>query len=197
MKFLTPMLLAAAVTVSAAIPSAAFAVEDQKETFSITINDKLGKGDVYGEIITTVKYDQEEYLITKKLKIARRDSKGKEIWKVQDYVNECPLDATLQMVRPLSLTDYDDNGLREIWMVYKLACRGDVSPADMKIIMYEGKTKHAVRGTMKLPMELQGEMTQSYGSHTADENMKKAYPVFREHAEYIWKNREIDAFDDN
>ena len=82
-------------------------------------------------------------------------------------------------------------------MVYKLACRGDVSPADMKIIMYEGKTKHAVRGTMKLPAELQGEMTSSYGSHTADENMKKAYPVFREHAEYIWKNRETDAFDDN
>lgn len=197
MKFLTPMLLAASVAVSAAISSVAFAVEDQKETFSITINDKLGRGDVYGEIITTLKYDQDEYLITKKLKIARRDAKGKEIWKVQDFVDKCPLDATLQMIRPLSLTDYDDNGLKEVWMVYKLACRGDVSPADMKIIMYEGKTKHAVRGTMKLPQELQGEMTQSYGSHTADENMKNAYPVFRDHAEYIWKNREIDAFDDN
>ena len=193
MKILSPMLLAAAVSVSAAVPSAAFAAEDQKETFSITINDKLGKGDVYGEIITTVKYDQEEYLITKKLKIARRDSTGKEIWKVQDFVNECPLDTTLQLVRPINLTDFDENGLKEVWLVYKMACRGDVSPAKMKIIMYEGKNKYAMRGSMKLPIEAAEAMSPDDGAHTADEKLKKS--EFFDHAEYIWKHHEVESYD--
>jgi hypothetical protein len=191
MKIVKFMLLAASVT--AAVSSAVLAVENQKETFSITINDKLGRGEIYGEIITTVDHTKEEYEISKKLKIARRDSTGKEIWKVQDFVNECPLDTTLQLVRPINLTDFDENGLKEVWLVYKMACRGDVSPAKMKIIMYEGKNKYAMRGSMKLPIEAAEAMSPDDGAHTADENLKKS--EFFDHAEYIWKHHEVESYD--
>ncbi len=193
MKILKLMLLAASVAATAVSSSAAFAVENQKETFSITINDKLGKGEIYGEIITTVEHTQDDYQISKKLKIARRDSKGKEIWKVQDFVNECPVDTTLQLVRPVNFTDIDENGLKEVWMVYKMACRGDVSPAKMKIIMYEGKNKYAMRGNMRLPVEAAEAMSPDDGVHSADENLKKS--EFLDHAEFIWKHHEVESYD--
>lgn len=192
MKKLTALMLIAASFAA----SASLAFEDRKETFSTTISDSLGKGDIYGEIVTTVKHTKEDYLVNKRMKIVRRDASGKEIWKVQDFIEDCPVDTTLQILKPVSLTDLNDNGLKEVWMVYKLACRGDITPADMKIIMYEGKTKHAVRGSMKPPRDAEGEILPNDGAHNADENMKKAHSDVREHAEYIWRSYEEENFTD-
>ena len=160
-------------------------IEKVKETFSTTISDKLGSGDVYGEITTTNNITDESYITNKEMKIVRRDSKGNEIWKVQDFVRDCEVSADLELVAPIRLTDIDENNLKEVWMIYKLACRGDVSPANMKIIMYEGTRKHAVRGGMRLdlPEELGGTVT---GSHEADDAMRKAHEEIYRHSELLW-----------
>ncbi len=182
--------LALGTLIAFALPALS-APEEEKETFSITVNDKLGKGEIFGTITTKIYDTAQDYYQDKTLKIVRKDQNGKQVWKVQDFVKECPVDTTLQMVKPIHLTDLNDNGLAEVWMIYKLACRGDVSPADMKIIMYEGTTKHAVRGNMRINgVE---NLTDSVNSqHTLDANMKNAHEYIREHAEDLWKKNELE-----
>lgn len=67
-----------------------------------------------------------------------------------------------------------------------LACRGDVSPSTMKLIMYEGDKKYAVRGTCKIVMG-----DESYGGEmNMDANFKNGLQVFREYAQKKWKGFE-------
>jgi hypothetical protein len=48
------------------------------------------------------------------------------------------------------INDLDHNGIAEIWLMYKIVCHGDVSPCEMKIIIYEEKQKIAMRGENKV-----------------------------------------------
>ncbi|HEX8428800.1 M949_RS01915 family surface polysaccharide biosynthesis protein [Hymenobacter sp.] len=70
-----------------------------------------------------------------------------ELWRLQDAVTDCPLDMTLRL-QPGStaITDLDHNGRTETTLVYALACRGDISGADLKLIMRAGTAKYALRG---------------------------------------------------
>lgn len=71
-----------------------------------------------------------------------------ELWRLQDAVTDCPLDMTLRL-QPSSttVTDLDQNGRSETTLVYALACRGDISGADLKLIMRAGAAKYALRGS--------------------------------------------------
>ncbi len=173
---------AAAAALASLLSAPVFA--DDKTTFSKTVDDTYGKGTVTGEIQTKVVSTRDDYLTTKRMNIKRTGAKGEVIWTVRDFVEECPVDTELDLVAPIEITDLNDDGAAEIWMVYKLACRGDVSPSVMKIIMYEGKKKHAVRGSMLI--DLPSESIIEGGDYKMDSNMEKADPAVREHAEFIW-----------
>ena len=70
-----------------------------------------------------------------------------ELWRLQDGIEDCPFDLDLgPLPGSTSITDLDHDGQTETTLVYKLACRSDVSPSDLKLIMREGKTKYALRG---------------------------------------------------
>ena len=72
-------------------------------------------------------------------------------WKLYDFIKDCPVDIEANFIKnTFSVTDLNKNGVAEVWLMYKTACHGDVSPANMKIIMYEDNKKHAVRGTNKV-----------------------------------------------
>jgi hypothetical protein len=68
-------------------------------------------------------------------------------WQVHDFIADCPLDLQARF-RPkgVTVTDLDQNGTAEVWLVYRTVCRGDVSPSTQKIIMYEGKRKYVLSG---------------------------------------------------
>ncbi len=74
-----------------------------------------------------------------------------EAWKAQDYIRNCEFDLVLG-IRPESMevTDLDKDGIAEISFAYYLTCISDVSPYEMKLLMYEGTDKYAIRGTAKL-----------------------------------------------
>jgi hypothetical protein len=79
----------------------------------------------------------------------RHNSIYLELWRLQDAVRECPVDLTLDpLPGATSITDLDNDGQTETTVLYRLACRGDVSPAQLKLIMREGKAKYALRGQM-------------------------------------------------
>lgn len=78
---------------------------------------------------------------------------AKLLWKVNDFIKDCPFDVTLSYIpKSLSITDIDNNSIAENTFLYKLSCRSDVSPNDMKLIMHEGDKKYAIRGQMLLQM---------------------------------------------
>jgi len=59
------------------------------------------------------------------------------------------------------ITDLDNDGITETTIAYKLTCRSDVSPSNMKLIMHENDTKMALRGTMILEMD-KGRITDDF-----------------------------------
>ena len=68
--------------------------------------------------------------------------------------------------------------------MYVTVCHGDVSPLLMKIIMYEGAKKYAVRGTTYIEY---GEEEMRGGKFTLDDAFRNGPAAFRKYAEQLWK----------
>lgn len=67
---------------------------------------------------------------------------------ISDFIDDCELDMTVAHVPDsLAITDLDEDGLSEVSFLYELACRGDVSPPDLKLMMLENGEKYPIRGT--------------------------------------------------
>lgn len=113
-------------------------------------------------------------------------------WKIHDYIRDCPLDIQMNFIRnSFHVSDLDNDGTAEVWVMYKKACHGDLSPCDMKIIMYEGKQKYVVRGTNKVKLSEQ----ETYGGeYKLDDALIKGPKAFREHAAALWKKNELEVW---
>jgi len=78
----------------------------------------------------------------------QRDSGFELLRRIKDFVMECDLDLMLEHIPDsLAITDLDGDGLSEVTFLYELACRGDVSPPTLKLMMLEDGEKYAIRGT--------------------------------------------------
>lgn len=118
-------------------------------------------------------------------------------WKVYDYISDCPVDLTASFVKnTFQVTDLNNNGIAETWLMYKTVCHGDVSPSDMKIIMYEGKQKYAMRGENKVQtgVDDNGKKQFEGGEYKFDENFKKAQKVFKDQAQKLWNDNLIETW---
>src|ERR1043165_9397168 len=123
-------------------------------------------------------------------KFSKKDGKIIQDWKIQDFVRDCPFDITASFVKDaFQVTDLDNNGKAEVWVMYKVTCRSDVSPCEMKIIMYEGETKHAMRGQNKVPAD---EKTYWGGEYKFDEAFEAAPKSFRNFALKLWNANVIE-----
>jgi len=114
----------------------------------------------------------------------KSDSGFVQKWKLVDYIQDCEVDVTCSFYdNHLSITDLDSNGLAEITMVYALSCKGDVSPNEKKLILYEGTQKYAIRGEelMVLQKDTIG------GSWNADASFSKAPKAFLQYAVAHWQ----------
>jgi len=116
----------------------------------------------------------------------------KSAWQVTDFVRDCPLyDISVSFIGDaFRITDLNGDGLSEIWMVYTLACRGDTSPKTMKIIMYEGDRKYALRGeTRSLVADFGDPAKNEYagGDYVPDAAFNAAPPAFLSFAKELWE----------
>ena len=79
------------------------------------------------------------------------DDGSQLLWKIQDFIRDCEVDITLEYIESsLAVSDINNNGIGESTFLYKLSCKGDVSPDDLKLIMHESDRKYAIRGSMDL-----------------------------------------------
>lgn len=134
-------------------------------------------------------YDAELYAY----KFDKKDTQITQDWKIQDFVRDCPFDITATFVNnTLQVTDLDKDGIGEVWVMYKVTCRSDVSPCDMKIIMYEGQTKHAMRGQNKVPAT---ETTFFGGEYKFDEAFENGPKSFLDFALKLWNENIIESWE--
>jgi hypothetical protein len=125
-----------------------------------------------------------------------------------DGVTSCPFDITCEFIKnAIKVTDLDNDGTAETTVQYKLACRSDVSPSNMKLIMHEGADKYALRGLMwygmpdaeldvtadnanleTLPGYKKGgdDFVKEMGRYTSEKDFANAPPPFLQHARKQW-----------
>ena len=105
------------------------------------------------------------------------------VWRVYDYTECFGVDMhTGFITRATTITDVDNNGISEVSIPYTLTCRGDVSPATMKIIMYEGMNKYALRGNTKT---MCGSSMEFGGEFQPSSNLKNK-PLFKAFLQKRW-----------
>lgn len=106
-------------------------------------------------------------------------------WQMRDFVNECEFDIGGEFLpKTFAITDLNNDGKAEVWLMYDLACRSDVSPSDLKIIMHEGTKKYAVRGSTSV--RINGTDREG-GDYEFDVAFKNGAEVFKKHAQEMWK----------
>ena len=122
------------------------------------------------------------------------NNNAKQTWKVYDYISDCPVDIVAEYIDDtFKITDLDNNGVAEIWLMYKTVCHGDVSPSDMKIIMYEGQQKFAIRGENKVMHGIDDDGNEMYigGEYKIDKAFSDGPKVFLDFAKKLW-NKNIN-----
>lgn len=103
-----------------------------------------------------------------------------KVFQANDFVPACEFDLTLELVKDsLQLSDADGDGAVEVSFAYVLGCRSDVSPLSLKLLLYEGSTKYALRGTSRVLVgqDEQGKPQFEGGDHQADPAFKDAAPL--------------------
>ncbi|HUR65857.1 MAG TPA: hypothetical protein VMZ03_05865 [Chitinophagaceae bacterium] len=82
---------------------------------------------------------------------AGKDGSYREVWTMTETERSCPFDLTLHFIPgAVSVTDLDKDNMAETKIQYAIACRSDVSPALMKLAMYENGTRYVLQGSMWL-----------------------------------------------
>ena len=109
----------------------------------------------------------------------------RQTWKVTDFIKECPFDIEANFIKnTFQVTDLNGDGTAEIWLIYIVTCTSDVSPVDMKVIMYQGTQKHAMRGHTKVEISKGNFMG---GDYKFDKAFNEAPSEFRDFAKKLWK----------
>ena len=64
-------------------------------------------------------------------------------WSYQDEITECPVDLEMKFLAAPQFSDLNNDGIYEIWMMIQKACKGDISPSLVEVIMVdERKAKY-------------------------------------------------------
>ncbi len=109
----------------------------------------------------------------------------RQTWKVTDFIKECPFDIEANFIKnTFQVTDLNKDGVSEVWLMYIVTCTSDVSPVDMKIIMYQGIQKYAMRGHTKVKASQDEFMG---GDYQFDKAFNEAPSEFRDFAKKLWK----------
>lgn len=78
---------------------------------------------------------------------SRNNGDYRQVWSLSEKEKACPFDITCEFIKgSISITDLDTDGLAETTLLYRLACRSDVSPSVMKLVMYEVDKKYMLKG---------------------------------------------------
>jgi len=111
------------------------------------------------------------------------------LWSVVDMYEECEFDLIVYFQEnSLEITDLNDNGIAESVFMYKADCASDYSPMTLKLLMHEGETKYALRGTSRVDYGESEQETSYGGEYEIDPSFKTAPKLFEEFATEKWED---------
>ena len=160
-----------------------------KITEAISLNDKNGENIVV--LSETGEYENKDSENNGRdaeifaYNFIRNEKSVQQKWRIYDYIKDCPVDIEANFIKnTLKATDLNKNGIAEIWIMYKKVCHGDVSPCEMKIIMYEGNNKFAMRGENRVQLS----KTEFFGgTYKFDKAFNESTKEIKEFAKSMWK----------
>ena len=107
-------------------------------------------------------------------------------WQLNDDAGPCGADLDARYrAGSLAVTDLDQNGVCEVWLIYRVSCHGYQTPSPMKVIMHEGSGKFAMRGMAKLKLKVTPVQYKG-GDYTFDEAFNAGPEAFRHYAKALW-----------
>lgn len=121
---------------------------------------------------------------------------AKLTWRVYDFIKDCSFDIETNFIKNTSkITDLNNDGIAEIWLMYKTGCRSDVSPNNMKIIMYQGLNKFAMRGIERVFVGIDEKGYKNYigGEYKFDQAFTSGPKEFLEFAKKLWLTNMIET----
>ena len=111
----------------------------------------------------------------------RRGAAVSLLWRTGDFERGCEFDLYAGFIpESIAVTDLDADGVAESSFMYLLACRSDVSPATLKLIMHEGAQKYAARGSSR------PRGAETGGAMQLDEAFARAPRAFGDFARAQW-----------
>jgi hypothetical protein len=116
-----------------------------------------------------------------------RKDKRVAVWEYNDSQEECHEDNDLIarfITYSFRITDLDNDGTCEVWGMYKMSCRTDISPAKLKLIMHEGKKEFIISGHTKV-----GHTEDTYlgGDQTPDSNFQSGPKEFSDYGQKLFE----------
>jgi hypothetical protein len=118
------------------------------------------------------------------------------LWKLYDYTDFCQFDITAVFIpKSLTITDLDGNGIAESTFLYRLGCRSDIHPLQLKLILHEGKAKYALRGETLVNVGAPpggGPNRRVGGLKTIDPAFRRSPKAFLDYSLKQWKTFEED-----
>ena len=115
---------------------------------------------------------------------AGKDGKLKKVRTIKEVVSRCEYDISNDFLdTSVGVTDLDNNGIGELTFAYRTACRSDVSPADMKVLVLEGGKKYILRGLTSIPGEVENDFKPDF---------KGAPESFLAHATKVWAKFKVE-----
>ena len=154
--------------------------------------DKTGENIVFiteGEVTEWGRDDDGYTLLNKDLRAYRflkTDNDWEEIWRVYDMEFECFHYPIAEFVKgAFIITDLNNDGIAEIWMMYLKACLGGVDPQNMYLRMYNDENIFTMTGETKIIFTDE----YSIGGEYEIENLSphKTPSEFVEYAKELWE----------
>lgn len=113
----------------------------------------------------------------------------KKLWRMYDFTECFGVDMYAGFKSTATtITDLDKDGIAEVAIPYVLFCRGGMDPGIMKIIMYEGNTKYALRGETTICRD--GEVL--YGGEYKADDLTIKNDVFHDFLKQRWETHKCE-----
>jgi hypothetical protein len=148
----------------------------------------------------------------------KKDGSYQLQWQEDDSIKDCGFDITCAFIKgSTTVTDIDKNGMAETTIQYRLACRSDVSPAEMKLIMHEDAARYYLQGlcwiksseedrftvtetnanleTLPGYKKTDEEYMKTFGRYETEKGFSGAPPEFLSYARKQWMKFVIESFE--
>ncbi len=117
--------------------------------------------------------------------LLQKDNSPSLVWRNIDQVSDCSFrNLTAEYLTQPIITDLDNDGKAETWLVYQLGCRNEPSVAlGMKIILYFGEKNYVLRGLRLVHHEGKTDG----GEMRADNSWLELPSQFRDYVLELWE----------